>query len=538
MQSNMAKQKHLHFLLASLLSAVLLTISWQPFGLVIPVFFGFVPLLWIEHKLREQRRGAFQLFLYAYLTFFLWNIGTTFWVWNASPEGAIMAFVLNSLLMCLPVMLYHRLQFRMPQPQAQSVFVFLWVAFEYFHMNWEGTWPWLTLGNVFSSMPGMVQWYEYTGVFGGSMWIIYTNVKVLRYVLNWNERSVMMRYSKGLNLAFFYIFAPAFLSWYMGDAVKLAGKNINVVVVQPNIDPYNDKFGGMTPVEQTRKMLTLAEKAVDSTTQLVCFPETAIVGSVNEEQINSNPNVLMMKQFILAHPNLVILTGADTYKFYPDKNHLSATARKYDEDLYYDSYNTALLIDASDSIQIYHKSKLVPGVERLPYANSIGFIKKLTVNLGGTSGSLGCDSTSSAFGIDRALHNDIKIAPVICYESIFGEYVASYVQKEANLIGIITNDGWWGNTPGFQQHFDYAKLRAIETRRYVARAANTGISGFIDAKGNVISHSEWWVEDALKATLVLNNDETIYVKYGDYLGKTALMLSLLYLILRRKKIVE
>jgi len=531
---------HLHFLGLTLLSAVLLTISWQPFGLVLPVFFGLVPLLKIEHELRIQGKNAGWVFLYAYLGFFTWNICTTWWVWNASEAGAIMAFVLNSLLMCIPFMLYHWIGKRTEGKKARRILIFFWIAFEYMHYNWEGNYPWLTLGNVFSSSPMMVQWYEYTGALGGSIWVLYANNKFFDYLQSFNSLSTQFKFSRALNLVFFVLFAPIFLSWWIGDQYKNSGTECNVLVVQPNIDPYKDKFGNMSPVEQTRKMLVLAEKAVDSTTKLVCFPETAVVGNLNEADLSNNPSILMIKQFILAHPQLVVLTGADTYKFYPSPEMRSATARQYDENNWYDSYNTALLIDASDSIQFYHKSKLVPGVEKLPYANAFGWIKQLTIDLGGTSGSLGSDPDSKALVFGGNVNHPLMIAPVICYESIFGEYVGSYIQKGAGLIGVITNDGWWGNTPGYKQHFDYARLRAIESRRYVARSANTGISGFIDDKGNVLSKSEWWNEDAMSCRVKINSVETFYTRFGDYLGKASLWLSFLFIVLAisRKENVE
>lgn len=511
-------------------------LAWQPYGLVFTAFIGFVPLLWMEQKIREQQRATAWLLLYAFLAFALWNTGSTWWIKNASVEGAWMAIILNSSLMCLPLILYHRLQFRMQQQDAQRTFILLWITFEYGHFNWEATWPWLALGNVFSSMPELVQWYEYTGIFGGTLWVLLVNIYIFRYLLKWEERSAPERYTKGFNLIFFYVFAPAFLSWYIASDLRITGKNLQVVVVQPNIDPYNDKFSGMSPLEQTRKMLQLAEKTVDSTTQLVCFPETALVGSLREDDLGNYETIALLRQFILAHPQLVILSGADTYRFYENQEAISKTARLYRDHIYYDAYNTALLINNfSNEIQIYHKSKLVPGVERLPYADKIGFIKKLTVDLGGTSGSLGCDSTSKVLYLGQSTHDARSLAPVICYESVFGEYVASYVKKGAGLIAIITNDGWWGNTPGHRQHFDYARLRAIETRRYVARAANTGISGFIDPKGNVLSRSEWWTEDALKHTVILNTAETFYVKYGDWLGLAAAGLSILTLVVNWKR---
>ena len=194
-------------------------------------------------------------------------------------------------------------------------------------------------------------------------------------------------------------------------------------------------------------------------------------------------------------------------------------------------FNTALLIDATPKIQIYHKAKLVPGVEKMPFPRLLKFLETLAVKLGGTSGSLGSSEQAESFSIN---HNHF-VAPVICYESIYGEYVGEYIHKNADLICVITNDGWWGNTPGIHQHFDYSRLRAIETRRFVARAANTGISGFIDAKGKVLLHTEWWKEDVIRTTVNLNSNTTFYVEYGDYIGKLAVILTLFNIIMNWRK---
>jgi apolipoprotein N-acyltransferase len=120
---------------------------------------------------------------------------------------------------------------------------------------------------------------------------------------------------------------------------------------------------------------------------------------------------------------------------------------------------------------------------------------------------------------------------IICYESVFGKYVTDYVKNGANLLFIITNDGWWKNTKGYEQHFYYASLRAIETRRSVARAGNTGISAFIDLRGNVISKTEWWKEAILKGTITPESRITFYVKYGDWLLKSGTFLALIVLLI-------
>jgi apolipoprotein N-acyltransferase len=127
---------------------------------------------------------------------------------------------------------------------------------------------------------------------------------------------------------------------------------------------------------------------------------------------------------------------------------------------------------------------------------------------------------------------------VICYESIWGGWIAESVHQGAQFIAIITNDGWWENTSGKDQHLDYAKLRAIETRRWVARSANTGISAFINQRGDVVQQSKWWVRTALKQDINLNSDLTFYVQHGDYLPKAGSVLAVLgivFLLIKRKR---
>jgi len=169
-----------------------------------------------------------------------------------------------------------------------------------------------------------------------------------------------------------------------------------------------------------------------------------------------------------------------------------------------------------------HKSKLVVGVEKIPYSEYLPFLEDLAVDNGGTVGSLGEEDsakiflTSKAFGADKA-----KIAPIVCYESIYPEFVAEQCRKGANLLCVITNDGWWGDTPGYKQHFSFSRLRAIENRRWLVRSANTGKSGVISPTGEVISETEWWEEDVLLAQTELLTRKTIFSRYGDYLGRSS-----------------
>jgi len=389
------------------------------------------------------------------------------------------------------------------------------------HTNWQFAYPWLVVGNVFSAWPKLIQWYEFTGVFGGSFWVLITSVACLK-LYNYYQQFKNIPVKKIFNNLFIYVLAPLFVSFYIlynkHAPRKTLNKYSNITVVQPNIDPYKDKFGGLTPLAQTQKMLALAETKITSASHIIILPETAIQDDIDELNINNSNSVNILDSFILNNAGLSVLTGASSYKFYFNEKEITPTARLYQNNMYYDYFNTAIFKNSTASKwEVYHKSKLVPGVENMPYINVFSFLKHFVIDLGGTSGGLGKDKEPTNF-IDV---NKVQYAPVICYESVFGEYVTEYVKKGANIICVITNDGWWGNTAGYKQHFEYAKLRAIENRRFVARSANTGISGFIDDEGNSMQQTKWDEAIAINGQLKINNEITFYTKHGDYIGYIA-----------------
>jgi len=162
----------------------------------------------------------------------------------------------------------------------------------------------------------------------------------------------------------------------------------------------------------------------------------------------------------------------------------------------------------------------------MPYPQYLKFLKKLTLRLGGTFRSLGIQEEREVF---TSSEDSIRIAPVICYESVYGEYVGDYIKAGANYIFVITNDGWWGNTPGHRQHNALSTLRAIETRRSVARSANTGISCLIDQKGDIISRLPYWERGALIGEINANDRLTFYVQHGDFIGIISFYITLILL---------
>jgi apolipoprotein N-acyltransferase len=310
------------------------------------------------------------------------------------------------------------------------------------------------------------------------------------------------------------------------------------MVVQPNMDPYNVKFY-MEYSQQFLKVLNMIRGKIRPGTEYLVLPETFITGirdDLNEETINRELEIAWFRDSLIAHfPNLKIVTGANTYKFYYNKNEVTATSRKDTRSGFeYDMFNTGLFIDANQ-VQIYHKSILVPGVERMPFPALFKPLESLAINLGGTVGSLGIQKERSVF---RSEDKRTVIAPVICYESVYADYVAEYIRLGANLIFIITNDGWWEDTPGYIQHLNYARLRAIENRRSIARSANTGISCFIDQCGNISNETNWWQDAVIEKDIEVNNEMTFFSRFGDLISYASLIISvllLLYVIVLRFK---
>ena len=409
------------------------------------------------------------------------------------------------------------------------------MTFEYIHLNWQLSWPWLTLGNVFAMHPDWVQWYEYTGTSGGTLWIVVLNIFLFELINKIRSKKYEIRL---IIMTAIIIIFPLIISYVVKpneESVSTKNTTTNVVIVQPNIDPYNEKFDAATTSSQLNILISLSEQGIDTNTRLVLWPETAMSAGVLQDQLESSPIYKPVFDFVKRHPNITLETGIESYIVYGNDK-LTPTAQ-FDEtsNTYYDVFNSAVAVKAGTPPQFYNKSKLVPGVETLP--DFLLWMAPLFEKFGGTASGYGRSKASSVFSED----NDPYItAPIICYESIYSEYVASYVKEGANLLTIMTNDGWWGNTPGHKQHLEYARLRAIETRRWVARSANTGISAIINSNGEILQTQPWDKAAFIKAKIPVEDGDTFYVKSGDILSKIAFAFAALltiwniYLVIKNK----
>ncbi len=537
MLSQAKNNRFLPFILA-VTGGVLLWLAWPTMPTAFLVFIALTPYFALEDVvLNRYENSSYKLTLFSFLLFGIWNILTTYWIWFASPGGAIGAIVLNSWLMTLPVWLSHRVRRFLGRRAGYAALVSLWLLLELIHLNWDAPWPWLVLGNVFAMFPNWVQWYEYTGSLGGTLWVWLINILIYNaFLKKYFSGNTYMEGAKNTsshnitNIALVLggIALPVIISYMVKPADVSLDESRNVVVVQPNIDPYETKFDAATYEDQLRQLIAMSESKMDENTALVVWPETAIAESIDEANMMLYLPVMAIQSFLRRHPQAKLISGANTYSVYGNNSKASPTARKYrDADIYYDRFNSAILLDTGKHFEIYYKSKLVPLVEKTPYPELLGFLNNLVIDMGGPSGSMGSQDSAGVFKAG----NGIVAAPIICYESIFGDYVNDFVQKGANIITIITNDGWWENTPGHKQHLNYAVLRAIETRRFIARSANTGISCYILPNGKILQPTKYWEPAVLKSGIYINNDKTFYTIYGDYIGVFAKYLSFIFLFL-------
>jgi apolipoprotein N-acyltransferase len=514
-------------LLLALLGGLLLYAAWPTSPLTFLIFIAFIPTLWIEYTVARK----WKCFWLTLLTFLIWNVATTWWVGNTPvPLSGILANVLNAIIMCVPFVLFRFTRHKLGDTLGYTSFVVYWMAYEFIHHRWELSWPWLSFGNVFATRTTWVQWYEYTGASGGTLWVLCVNLLLflaLRdYVLQQNKTA----YKKSVIASALLLLpiAISLLLYALNKPFIQKGNGNNIVVVQPNIDAYSEKFTAGMQEANLQKLIRLSESQIDNSTALVVWPETALPWQIDDSDPGGNTFLAPLRSFLQRHPQLRLLTGVDSYRYLKPGEKTRAMRATRDGRANYEAYNSAYLYDSSLSAQIYHKGRLVPGAEILPWSDTwlFGWTEKYSLDMGGTMGTLGTGPERTVFTTPSVY----KPGPIICYESIYSDFVSAYVRNGANVLAIITNDGWWGDTQGYKQHCSYGRLRAIETRRWIVRSANTGISCFINPTGDTLRAQPWNKEAAIKMTVPTGERITFFVRYGDVLSRVAFWASCVLLL--------
>jgi len=510
-------------LFLSLTSGLLLGLPWAVPLLFFLIFIAWAPLLLLERETRDHP-NPYVLFNYAFVSFLLWNVLGSWWITQAQWLGAIFIMVANALLQALVFWSISRVRASLNIPLVFP-FLIIWMGYEYFHELWDLAWPWLNLGNALVTAPKLIQWVEYTGLRGGTLWIILTNFMIFKLTDTYRKRGLGSTGPMGI-ATLLLVFLPVLVSFHMFENFREEGETVTVAVIQPNLDPYTEKFVPEQQAQHLNEFFKTAGAVCDMETDYLFGPETLVVQHIDERAPCASPYYRQLVDFQAKYPKLNCLIGIHSLqKVEKDVPPWSRFDRE--GGFFYEAFNTALFLPHGSAPQFYHKTKLVPLFERVPFVQYLGFLGKYSLELGGYNGTYSIRQGSHAF---VSSGTSIGILPIVCFESAFGNHCARRLPEEKGFICMITNDGWWKNTPGYRHHFHFSPVRAIECRRDLVRAANTGISAIIDARGVVIAQTPWWEKATLRGQIHLRKGRTFFARHGDFLGRISMFLGAFFIV--------
>jgi apolipoprotein N-acyltransferase len=483
-------------ILRALIIGALLSLAWSPLNLFPMMWLGWWLLL---QEVRESD-SIRQAMARVYLPIVLWNLGSTYWLMMATVAGGIAAIMANSVVLAIPLGLaWPFLKKEIPKWMGIFSAAAIWILFEWLHTRWELAWPWLQLGNGLAAWPSLYQWISLTGIFGLSFWIFISTA----LIPNWDDWG-----KAGTWKPFLWITTvPVIISiiMYMGLNHDI-DRRVPVTVVQPNYDSYLPMAGFREPVSPLVQLIALTDSVRTDSSALVIWPENSVMDDIYS-------NFPRESQFLLEaaarERNATFLIGATYMDIFPVDTQ-EPLVRRFRNGVPFKAYNSALAWPAGDTLRVYKKRHLVPIVETIPWLRWLDAVDVAGIDfpqLNSYHRGTEVVNFNTAYG---------PVPAMVCYDSVFPNWVRRTVLGGASFVTVITNDGWWGNTSGHYQHFEFSRLRAVETRRAVLRSANNGFSGVIDAKGNVIRKTKYWERTGFTEQIPVYTALTLYSRLGDW----------------------
>jgi apolipoprotein N-acyltransferase len=505
-----------HVLLA-VMSAVLLVLAFPNFNLWPLAWIGLVPLLFALEGQKPVRA-----FLLSYLTGILFFLGTVYWLIHVTLPGMIAV----ALYLGLYFGLFGFLLNYSPLTNKYLFLVYapaLWVTLEWLRAHVFTGFGWVLLGHSQTLNLPAIQIADITGAYGVGFVILLTNYTVYIAVKNFKK---IENFIWPLALTTVVLFAVFGYGQYRLNNI-FTGEALKVAVVQGNI-PQAKKWDPDSRDYIIKKYNDLTLKVVSDAPDIVIWPETSVPGFIDLD-----------RSLYESVKNLSIKTKAP----------LLVGAPRVDdtrEDVYYNS--AFFFSEEGRPIGRYDKIHLVPFGEYIPFKNMFSFVQRFsTMPIGDFAG--GKEYTVFKFNIERDVKDKdynwkmikkVKFSSLICFEDIFPEISRRFVKEGAGFLVNMTNDAWFGNTNAAYQHAQCSVFRAVENRVNVVRAANTGLSCFIDQKGRIIdSVSEkgrsLFVDGYKVCYITLTRIRTFYNMRGDLftyicLGVTLLILAISFIV--------
>ena len=534
------------YFLPVLISGIFYGLSFPPVNLYFLIFFSFVMLIDIVRRsgrLKQVIFRTYSVFLFAGIVGVSW-IALSGMRDNADPFliiGGTLILFIYPLFFIPPMILFYYINKNTVSGKFKYlsliIFPFLWTGFEYLQTQGQINFPWLFAGNSQTYNLSKIQYADITGIFGVSFWICVISSLLYLLFINLKVRHWKPVSGKSIitvSIIIFIYFLPDLYYMLTKRTYPEDGK-IKIGMVQPNIDPWvkwsgkqNDLITGY--LEQIRQI-----HSGHPDVKLVILPETALPYYFRERYFEDRYTLI---KDLCDSLQLPLLIGTPDLEYYKDQEKAPNDAKiMKSSGLKYDTYNTAVLFEpdkGKDEFQKHQKIKLVNGSERMPYQELFPFSKQLVQwGVGISSWQIGRDTNNFKLKSGEIFNT------AICYESVYPEFFAKFVDNGAQFSVIITNDGWWGKFFGTYQHNKFAVFRAIENRRWIARCANTGISDFIDPEGNMYMETGINVKANIVYDAGLRNEKTFYTMHGDLFAKICLVTGLIFfgisfLIKRRK----
>jgi apolipoprotein N-acyltransferase len=514
-------------------AGLMLAAAFPPSPLYSLAYVALIPFL----LLLESLEGTWKILRFSYLTFLIFHIATLYWIGgfvNGKDVWLMIAgasVVMIHPLFYLPiVLLYVWVRKRLGLIPGLVFFVLAWISYEFSHSLSEFSFPWITLGNSQAYDLQRIQIAEFTSVYGLSFLVLTFNVIGFVLITKLATRSWSFR-SRPAIVTLVTLVVLYFGSWMYGEirmrqfAIDGGTDSVDVGVIQPNVDPF-DKWSKLS--EQVPILLGYTEKLAGEKTDLVVWPETAIPLFVLQPQYVT---YLSSIRSILDSLRVSLLTGLPSLVYYDSINAPITAQKSQISGKYYEEFNSTTTFVPGQSLSpVYRKIILVPFAERIPYAETFRFlIEPLKWNVGIGMWGIGTDTV--VFSVPLRNGHSVRFSSMICYESVYPNFVRQFVKKGAQFLVIITNDSWWGNTSGAYQHVSYASLRAVENRRWIVRSANGGISGFIDPVGRITNETKLYQAAAIRGIVRSLDEMTFYAQHGDIFALLCVAGMALFLIL-------
>lgn len=494
-----------------LVSSVCYVLAWPPIGISPLILIALSPLIIIakNHTAAPNKR----MFI-IWITFFVINAAISFWVVKLSIAGAALYWLTLSIFQTLPFIFF---LFKKANPWLVNTGFFTsWILLEGIQLHTDFSFPLVILGNSLSGVPQVIQWYQISGVLGGSLWILFVNILVSESILKKNTRALLVPFAS------IVLIVPIFIGLLSTPTTPY--KELKVLIGHTNVNCYTEKFAKSSD-ELILKYLDITKTKINNSTDLILWPETAVTdfGWIDDLPSNNeaqNNLIDGLKEFSSAS----LITGGTIYK----KASLNSSGSVYSDDLGVSMYvyNSAIGLDFENKqVSIRHKEKLVPVEEYQPYS-------WLTKHLSFVYRSL----SGIKFSKKRVKNNlftvkESKILPLICFEILYGDFI-NKIGKNNNGIVLIMNEGWYDNLWASQQFLAITKIRAIEQQKNIAISSNRGHSGFVHPDGTFEVTGEQKAK-AVTGILGLNKTRTLYSQFGDFLidiAAVALTLSIIMII--------